>query len=76
MLTDTVLLKESERISGAIQLPYHIYVPTYGLTGVAYPAAMPPNKTWNTKDHGANSAVFDSHTIMELDKLVTGNVDS
>ena len=37
---------------------------------------MPPNKTWNTKDHGANSAVFDSHTIMELDKLVTGNVDS
>ncbi len=76
MLTDSILLKESERKNKIIQLPYHIYVPTYGLTGVAFPAAMPPNETWGNKDYGPNSAVFDNYTIHELDKLVTGNVDS
>jgi hypothetical protein len=58
------------------ELPNHIYVPTYGLTGVAYPAAIPANSSWKKDDCGANSAVFDTYTITELDKLITGNIDN
>lgn len=58
----------------AIQFPEFVYVPTYGLTGVAYGAGVPPNWSWHERDFGPNSAVFDSDAVHSLERLVSGPV--
>ena len=59
-----------------IQFPKSVYVPTYGLTGVAYEAGTPPNTSWNDRDYGPNTAVLDTNAITALDSIVTGPVTS
>jgi len=59
-----------------LQFPEFVYVPTYGLTGVAYQAGIPPNDSWGTDDYGPNSAVLDTTAIAALDATVVGPVTS
>ncbi len=59
-----------------LQFPEFVYVPAYGLTGVAYQACTPPNGSWKKDDYGPNTAVFDTETIHALDRIATGPVTS
>ena len=58
----------------SFQFPESVYVPTYGLTGVAYPAGIPPNETWRDGAFGPSSAVLDSNAIWAFNNLVMGPV--
>lgn len=59
-----------------LRFPEFVYVPTYGLTGVAYQAGVPPNESWSTENYGPNSAVLDTTAISALDAIVVGPVTS
>ena len=57
-----------------LQFPEFVYVPTYGLTGVAYQAGIPPNESWRESDYGPNTAILDTSAISSLDMTVIGPV--
>ncbi len=59
-----------------LKFPEFVYVPTYGLTGVAYQAGIPPNESWRDGDYGPNSAILDTSAISSLDMTVVGPVTS
>lgn len=56
--------------------PREVYLPTYGLTGVAYQAAIPPDGSWRSNAYGPNTATLDSNAINALDDVVTGPIVS